>query len=131
MLNLIPESEIKTIDELLTPIATENPAGPYLKRDPALSRLKELRAIVLDTSSGLWKTKGKQGDSVTESMQLAEDFLKNQNIAFDEKGAAAPTAPAAIAHIKRIWPPAVVHMWAWRAWIVHTSTTTPKTKPQI
>lgn len=75
MLNIIPAFEVKSIEDLLKPISEESPCGPYLKRDPVINRLKELRVIVADISSGLWKTKAKQGDTVAESIKIAEEFL--------------------------------------------------------
>lgn len=75
MLNIIPSSDVKTIEELLKPISEESPCGPYLKRDPTINRLKELRVIVTDLSSGMWKPKAKQGDTVAESIKISEEFL--------------------------------------------------------
>jgi len=84
MLKQVPIEKIKTIEELLTPISSEEPCGPYLKRDPAISRLKDLRKLDSGTDGGVWKVKAKEEDEdgeekLNESITLSEEFLTKQS----------------------------------------------------
>jgi type VI secretion system protein ImpA len=50
------------LDELLTPIAGDNPAGSYLRYDPIYDTIKEARREDLDVPQGDWQTSLKTAD---------------------------------------------------------------------
>lgn len=60
-------------DDLLTPIAGENPSGPDLRYDPIRDEIKEARREEQETPQGVWKTevKGANWNKVIERAGLA------------------------------------------------------------
>lgn len=78
----MPLNDVQTIEELLKPITPEEPCGPYLKRDPAISRLKDLRKLN-EVESGIWKVKREETEAdvvkINDSITISEDFLTTQS----------------------------------------------------
>lgn len=72
---------LKKYEKLLVPIPGENPCGEYLRRNPLLIQIKELRNKLINTDEdlGIWSKKNEELPTWNDVIRLCEEFLINNS----------------------------------------------------
>ena len=68
---------LENFQKLLIPIEGENPCGEYLRRNPLLIQIKELRNKLINTDNdlGIWSKKEEDLPTWNDVIRLCEEFL--------------------------------------------------------